>query len=152
MSLFISTYINKIDKKGRVSVPASFRAALSNQPFQGIIIFPSSKHQSLEGFGWDTMEKISSRLDELDMFSQQQDDLATSIFGESVQLPFDGDGRVILPPQLSSYADITNKVAFVGLGKKFQIWNPEKLEQRKKEAKSNIEKKSITLPKGGQNG
>ncbi len=150
MSLFISTYINKIDKKGRVSVPASFRAALSNQSFQGIIIFPSNRYQSLEGFGWDTMEKISSRLDNLDMFSQEQDDLATSIFGESVQLPFDGDGRVILPPQLSSYAGIIDKVAFVGLGKKFQIWNPEKLEERKKKAKSNIEKKSITLPNGGR--
>jgi MraZ protein len=149
MALFLSTYINKIDRKGRVSVPAPFRAALSDQTFQGIVLFRSHSHVCLEGFGWATMEEIGGRLDKFALFSDEQDDLATTIFGEAVQLPFDGEGRVVLPQDLVSFAGIGESAAFVGMGRKFQIWSPEAYEKRRGSARDSVKKKGLTLPAGG---
>lgn len=147
MALFLSTFVNKMDGKGRVSVPATFRMALAGQEFQGVVLFRSHGHKCLEGFGWDTMAEMCDRLDHYAMFSAEQDDLATVIFGESVQLAFDGDGRIVLPRELALYAGIGEQAAFVGLGNKFQVWDPETFEARRKAARSNIHTRHLTLPK-----
>lgn len=146
MALFLSTYTNKVDKKGRVSVPASFRSALSDQLHNGVVVFSSSQHVCLEGFDWAKMDEISERMDHYDLFSDDQDDLATTIFGESVQLFVDGDGRVTLPSELMRAARITNKATFVGLGRKFQIWSPELFEERKSQARGAVQDKKLTVP------
>ncbi len=148
MSLFLSTYVNKIDKKNRVSIPASFRAALTNQNFQGIVLFPSTKYPALEGFSMERMQELSQRLDNFDLFSDTQDDLAASIFGSSVPLSFDETGRVMLSKELAEHANITETALFVGMGVKFQIWNPEAFEKRRVEAMSNVQKNKLTVPKG----
>lgn len=149
MALFLSTHTNKVDRKGRVSVPAPFRAELADQSFQGIVLFRSNVHPALEGFAWSYMQELSARLDEFDLFSAEQDDLATSVFGDAVQLPFDGDGRVILPEELVKFAGIEEQVSFVGLGKKFQLWNPAAFNKRRDQARGNVQEKGMTIPKGG---
>ncbi len=149
MALFLSTHINKVDKKGRVSVPAQFRAELINEQFQGIVLFRSHAHPALEGFAWSYMQEISRRLENFDLFSPAQDDLATTVFGESVQLAFDGDGRVVLPQDLMDFAGLSDRASFVGLGNKFQIWDADALEKRRIEARANVKSKGLTLPKGG---
>jgi len=149
MALFLSTYINKVDRKGRVSVPAPFRAALASQAFQGVVLLRAHAHPCLEGFGGDTMEELGRRLDDLDFFSAAQDDLATAIFGEAVQLPFDGEGRVVLPLTLTEFAGIGEQVAFVGMGRKFQLWQPERFEQRRDRARAAVQEQGLTLPKVG---
>lgn len=147
MALFLSTYVNKVDKKGRVSVPAQFRAALASESYQGIVIFRSNHHAALEGFPMSYMEEVGRRLDHFDLFSDSQDDLATAVFGDSVQLPFDGDGRVVLPAELMDFAAINDNAAFVGLGRKFQIWNPKTFKQRREDARKMVKAQNLTLPK-----
>ena len=147
MALFLSTYVNKVDRKGRVSVPAPFRSALSDQAFQGIVLFRSHAHQCLEGFGYAARKEISARLDHYDLFSAAQDDMATAIFGEAVQLPFDGDGRIVLPADLLDFSAIEEQAAFVGLGRKFQIWSPALFESRRTQARDSVKEKGLTLPK-----
>lgn len=149
MSLFVSTFVNRIDKKGRVSVPASFRSALA-QP--ALVLFASSQHQALEGVSLGFMDEIAGRLEHYDLFSGEQDDVAMSVFGDSVQLSVDGDGRIILPEGLITLAGLVDHCAFVGLGKKFQIWAPEKLAERKKQARANMAEQKLTLPKAGDVG
>ncbi len=147
MALFLSTFTNKVDKKGRVSVPAPFRSALAEQLHHGIVLFVSNQHSCLEGFDWAKMDEIGDRMDHYDLFSDDQDDLATSIFGESVQLFFDSEGRVTLPKDLCDAARISSKVTFVGLGRKFQLWNPEMFERRKTQARSSVQDRKLTIPK-----
>lgn len=149
MALFLSTYTNKVDKKGRVSVPAPFRAALADQLVNGIILFSSNQHICLEGFDWAKMDEISERMDHYDLFSDDQDDLATTIFGESVQLLFDGDGRVTLPVELMDVARIVDRAVFVGLGRKFQIWSPDLFEERKTQARGAVQDRRLTVPQKG---
>ena len=69
MTLFLSTHINKVDKKGRVSVPAQFRAELAAETFQGVVLFRSNVHPALEGFAWSHMQEIANRLDNFDIYS-----------------------------------------------------------------------------------
>ena len=152
MPLFLSTYSNKVDKKGRISVPAPFRATLVGQAFQGVVLFKATGHQCLEGFDFGTMEELSARLDHFDLFSNQQDDLATAIFGEAVQCPFDSEGRVGVPQALLDFAGITEGATFVGLGRKFQIWDTVAFEARRSAARENVIREGLTLPrldKGG---
>lgn len=155
MPLFLSTHINKVDKKGRVSVPSGFRAALSEQSFNGVVLFRSNNHVCLEGFAYSYMQALSDRIDNFDLFSSEQDDLATAIFADSIQLPLDSDGRIIIPQNFVEFASIEESAAFVGLGQKFQIWNPDALEKRRDDARKTVTKKNLTVPKGdgsGKNG
>ncbi|MFA7276467.1 MAG: division/cell wall cluster transcriptional repressor MraZ [Pseudobdellovibrionaceae bacterium] len=146
MPLFLSTYANKVDKKGRVSVPAPFRAALAAQNFQGVVLFRATAHPCLEGFDFAAMEELSSRLDHFDLFSNQQDDLATAIFAEALQCPFDSEGRIGLAQNLLDYAGLDEAAVFVGLGRKFQIWNPAEFDKRREKARANVVKEGLTLP------
>lgn len=151
MGLFLGTHINKVDKKGRVSVPSQFRLALADQGFPGIILYPSLVHEGVaEGCGMAFLEKIANAsATQLDVFSDEQDDLATIIYGSSVQLPWDGEGRVVLPEQMIGHVGITEQVAFVGMGGRFQLWLPEAHAAHGAQAKARLRenKPKLTLQK-----
>ena len=124
MSLFLSTFTNKIDKKGRVSVPASFRNALVGQEFHGIIAYGSFINPCIEACGYDRIAKLSANIETLDPFSEERDAFATTILGGSSQISFDGDGRVVLPESLIADAGLKDQALFVGKGETFEIWEP----------------------------
>lgn len=145
MALFLSTFVNKLDKKGRVSVPASFRLVLSNQTFQGIVAFRSYKWPTIEAMGIDRMQKISDSVDQLDLFSEAQEDLTATIFADAHMLALDGDGRIIMPQVLLDHAQIKENVAFVGRGATFQIWDPQSFEIHQKDARKRVQDKQATL-------
>ena len=135
--MFLSTYENKIDKKGRVSVPASFRSHLSSLGYNGVVCYPSFNNQSIEAWPQDRVEKISDAIDALNPFEEKKDYFATSVLSESVNLQFDSEGRISLTEKLLKHAKIKNSILFVGQGKTFQIWEPAafekfRLESRKK--------------------
>ena len=138
--MFLSTYENKLDKKGRVSVPASFRNYLSNVGYNGIICFPSFNNQSIEAWPQDRIEKISNAIDSLNPFEDKKDYFATSILSESINLQFDSEGRILITEKLLRHAKIKNSVLFVGQGNTFQIWEPTNFEKFRVTArkKSNI--------------
>ena len=122
--MFLSTFENKIDKKGRVSVPASFRLYLSNLGYNGVICYPSFNNNCIEAWPQDRIEKISNAIDSLNPFEDKKDYFATSILSESINLKFDSEGRVLITEKLLKHAKIKNSMLFVGQGKTFQIWEP----------------------------
>ena len=129
--MFLSSYENKIDKKGRVSVPATFRSHLSALGYNGFISYPSFNHSALEACSQDRIEKLSSTIDSLNPFEEKRDYFATSILSESENLQFDTEGRISLSLKLLNHTKIKNTVLFVGLGKTFQIWQPSNFEKFK---------------------
>ena len=133
--MFLSTYENKLDKKGRVSVPASFRSHLSNLGYNGVVCFPSFNNQSIEAWPQDRIEKISNSIDSLNPFEEKRDYFATSVLSESINLQFDSEGRISLTQKLLKHAIIRNNMIFVGQGKTFQIWEPTIFEKFKVNAK-----------------
>ena len=143
--MFLSTYENKLDKKGRVSVPASFRSYLSNLGYNGVICYPSFNNQSIEAWPQDRIEKISNTIDSLNPFEEKRDFFATSILSESINLHFDSEGRISLTQKLLQHAKIKSSMIFVGQGKTFQIWEPTAFEKFKTNArkKSNLNRASL---------
>ena len=123
---FISTVEGTLDAKGRVCIPASWRKLLDAQGTGGVYICPTLEGGSLDGFGQTLMDSECERLDGMDaLLSSLHDDLATHITAESVLLPVDENGRIRLPENFIKAAGLKDKVVFVGLGRKFQIWEPE---------------------------
>ena len=129
--MFLSSYENNIDKKGRVSVPASFRSYLITMGYNGFISYPSFNHTALEACSQDRIEKLSDSIDLLNPFEEKRDYFATSVMSESVSLQFDTEGRVSFTEKLLDHAKIKNNILFVGLGKTFQIWEPKIFEKFK---------------------
>jgi MraZ protein len=123
MALFLSTYVNKVDRKGRVSVPAPFRAVLAAQPFAGIVAYRSFLGPVIEASGIDRMTKFSEELESLDEDSERYQFIG-AILADTRQLQFDSEGRIMLPPDLAEFAGITEEAAFVGQGKFFHIREP----------------------------
>tara|TARA_B100000686_G_scaffold18813_1_gene17348 strand:+ start:110 stop:565 length:456 start_codon:yes stop_codon:yes gene_type:complete len=143
--MFLSIYENKLDKKGRVSVPASFRSYLSNLGYNGVVCFPSFNNHSIEAWSQDRIEKISNAIDSLNPFEEKKDYFSTSILSESTNLQFDSEGRILLTQKLLKHAKIRNSMLFVGQGKTFQIWEPTAFEKFRVTAKrkSNIHRASL---------
>ena len=143
--MFLSTYENRLDKKGRVSVPASFRSYLSNLGYNGVICYPSFNNQSIEAWPQDRIEKISNAIDSLNPFEEKRDFFATSILSESINLQFDSEGRISLTSKLLKHAKIRSSMIFVGQGKTFQIWEPTIFEKFKVNArkKANLNRASL---------
>ena len=142
MALFLSTYINRIDKKGRVSVPSTFRNVLEQNGLRGMICYPSPTLESIEGCTANRMQKISDAIESAGPFNDDRSAFSSSIFADSHQIHFDQEGRVIIPNELIAFAGIADQVSFVGMGETFQMWNPSTYEDYKKD-KSNSAKNNL---------
>ena len=145
MSVYFGTFENKVDRKGRVSVPAPFRQILATSAFQGLIAFRYHTPNAVEACSLEFMERLDQSVSDFELFSEQHDDLAFNIFAESHQLPLDGEGRVILPAPLLEITGIEDRAAFVGKGPTFQIWEPGALAARKAEARQRAPNLTLRL-------
>ena len=146
VELFLSTYVNKVDRKGRVSVPATFRSTLAtNREPNLVIAFPSLRGPAIECTGSDRIREMQDRIEGLEQFSEEYENL-TQIFADSHQLSMDGEGRVILPERLKQHAQITDDVAFVGLGAMFQLWDPVRYEEHSAAVRERSRRQRTTLP------
>lgn len=131
---FVSTVVNKLDAKGRVSVPAPFRQILAQQNLRGLYCFPSFVGPALEAFGETLLEEFQKRLGDVDpLFSEDYDAQAQAVVGETQFLNFDDEGRVRLPDEFIAHAGIKDRVSFVGMIQKFQLWDPERFEPVRRE-------------------
>jgi len=153
MDLFVSTFVNKIDKKGRVSLPSIFRTVLPKDHKNEIILLKSLRRKAIEGLSVLRVNEIASRINNLDFFSDEHDDFTTSIFSEMLPTTLDKEGRFLLPDNLKEFASIKNEVAFIGQGYFFQIVNPKTaLElQEKSRNRLNLNKKTLSKILSGRN-
>ena len=105
-------------------MPATFRSYLNSMGYNGFISYPSFNHAALEACSQDRIEKLSNTIDSLNPFEEKRDFFATSVLSESINLQFDGEGRMSISLKLLKHAKIKNSMIFVGQGKTFQIWEP----------------------------
>ena len=138
MDQFVSSFTNRIDAKGRVSVPAPFSSVLAKDGLEGIYCYPSLDAPALDAGGQRLVHKINSLVEDLAPYSDERDQLATALFGTSEILSIDQDGRTILPERLRQHAGITSHITFVGLGEKFQLWEPKRFEEHLAKARDKV--------------
>ena len=125
MSHFLGTHLNRLDAKGRTSVPAPFRAALrTGTDPAALVLRPSHMHPCIEAWPAAEFDRLAAPLDRLEIFSPAQDDLQTALYADAHRVEPDKEGRIFLPDSLVRHAGLTDAVSFMGLGRIFQIWEP----------------------------
>lgn len=146
MPLLVGQHTNRIDRKGRVSVPKPFRDFyVAKGGFPGIYVYPSPKVAAVEGCDEGFMTRMAASLEDLRLFSDEQDDLAAVILESAHALPFDPEGRIVLPEPLIVHAGLEAEATFVGRGNQFQIWNPSTYKARHAEAFKRVRERGATL-------
>jgi MraZ protein len=152
---FLGSHLNRLDAKGRVSVPASFRGALksldANQEGSvSMILRPSHNYPCIEAWPKPFFDRLAQSLDRYELFSREYDDLAAAIYGEAYPTDSDKEGRIILNEMLLAHAELTDNCIFMGTGPTFQIWEPAAARRRAAEARQNVNARGLTLPGNAQ--
>ena len=138
MDRFVSNLTLRLDSKGRVSIPASFRSVLARDGFAGLYCYPALDRPAIDAGGNALMKEIESLIARYAPFSEEREQLALALYGTSETLKIDGEGRVSLSENLKQHAGIMDQVAFIGLGHKFQIWEPGRFQNELAEATEKV--------------
>ena len=126
MDRFVSNTTLRLDAKGRVSIPAPFRSVLTRDGFAGLYCYPALDQPAIDAGGQALLAEIEALVARFPPFSGEREEFLVALYGRSETVTIDTEGRVVLPEELKSHAGITDAVAFVGLGHKFQIWEPQR--------------------------
>lgn len=150
MIQFLGTHQNRLDAKGRVSVPAPFRTALragveGDGPVT-LVLRPSHKHPCIEGWPVPGFAALTAGLAKLAQFSDAHDDLSAALYADAYPVEADKEGRIALHDELVEHAGLSGQVAFMGVGDIFQIWDPAAARKRRDEARSVARLQGLSLP------
>jgi MraZ protein len=153
MPLFIGTHQNKLDAKGRVSIPAQFRSVLKRNSHAGeaalvatVYLRPSHQHPCIEGWtelGFEALSEPVAR--DYSLFSPEHEDFVMALFGDACALETDKEGRIMLPDSMIAHAAISDAVTFIGTRSNFQIWEPAAGARRLAEAREKARASGFTL-------
>jgi len=124
MNRFVGNYTMRLDAKGRVSIPAPFRSVLARDGFDGLYCYPTLDRTAIDAGGNALLGEIEKLIERYAPYSEEREELLVALYGTSETIKIDGEGRVVLTDGLRTHASITDAVAFVGLGHKFQLWEP----------------------------
>jgi transcriptional regulator MraZ len=142
--LFVFNYTNKIDRKGRVSVPAQFRQILAAKGSDMVVLYPHQKYGAIQGSGMDWLMDYHARVDQM---PEDEDRYALeSLFAQVHQLGPDAEGRIILPENLIEIADIKESVLFAGKGDKFELWDPARFAAHNAAMLARVKERNLAPP------
>ncbi|MBV9537320.1 MAG: division/cell wall cluster transcriptional repressor MraZ [Acidisphaera sp.] len=151
--MFLGTHQNRLDAKGRVSIPAPFRSVLRQGQGQGqgpgaasLVLRPSHNYACVEGWPEAEFAALAAPLARLDLFSKEHDALATALYADAYPVEADREGRIVLPDRLRLHANLEEAVVFMGLGRTFQIWEPAAAERWRAELRQRANAAGMTLP------
>jgi MraZ protein len=138
MDPFVANFTLRLDSKGRVSIPGPFRSVLTRDGLEGLYCYPALDRPAIDAGGNALMAEIEALIGRYAPFSDQREQFALALYGTSETMKIDGEGRVVLSENLKRHAGITETVAFVGLGNKFQIWEPGRFNSELAEATQKV--------------
>ena len=148
MTVFLSSYVNGVDKKGRVSVPAAFRAALATHSRQQVVVYAAPDNNYLMAWGYDDFLQFAEKIKRMPALSPQRQRLARTLLAAARPLGFDDTGRILLPENFLKHGKISEKAMFAGQGEYFTIWQPEYYEDVQKADLAHYEEDLEALSSG----
>jgi len=134
--LFLSTFENKIDAKGRISIPAPFRNALARSN-GGLVLYPNMLKPFIEGCDTNRMAQYAEAADQLDQSSEDAE-AYFAMMASAREMRIDSDGRIMLTEELIACAGLTDDALFAGRGKAFEIWQPERYREHNQTIKTRV--------------
>ena len=125
--------LHKVDSKGRVSIPASFRRVLETsdpnwQPGGNpelVIVYGDHRRNYLECYTMEAIDEVDAKIDALPRGSMQRKMLQRLFHGQSFPTTVDETGRLVLPAKLRAKIALEDEAFFIAAGDTFQIWKPE---------------------------
>jgi MraZ protein len=138
MDRFVSNYTSRIDAKGRVSIPATFRAALARDGHDGLYCYPALDRPAIDAGGNGLLAEIDALVEGFSPYSEQREEFSAALYATSEILKIDGEGRIVLSEPLKAHAHIADAVTFAGVGRKFRIWEPERFRAELAEATEKV--------------
>jgi MraZ protein len=135
---FVSHFVSRLDAKGRVSIPAPFRSVLMRDGFDGLYVHPSLHAAALDCGGNALLKEIDTLLEMHPPYSVEREVFSTALIGTSEILKIDPEGRISLSEAAKTHTGISADIVFVGLGHKFQIWEPSRFRSHLEEAKTRL--------------
>jgi len=126
--LFLSHFSKTLDAKGRLSLPAPFRAALGQE--EAIFVHPSLDAPALDCGGGRMLGAIQALLETMPAYSREREDVSLALLGTGEMLRPDPEGRLYLSERLKAAIGLSRQAVFVGQGEKFQIWAAEAFAER----------------------
>jgi MraZ protein len=145
MDRFLSSAVNRIDAKGRVSVPAHFRSVLAKRGYTELYALRGLDQPVLDVGGMDLLDRYEQRIASEDPFLQTADDMSYFIHGDGAFLKLDQDGRITVTDFIRDHTGITTEVAFVGRGTFFQMWEPSRLEKHARQVRERLLKLRVSV-------
>lgn len=149
MALFAGTYENKVDKKGRVSLPAPFRAQLPEGGERLVYVYRSPNLPALEACDPAFMERLAESMEQFDMFSDEEAEMGAVILADARPLSLDSEGRIMIPAEYMEFANISASVAFAGYGRRFHLWEPARLQAHTAESRTRVKGQTFRLKPAG---
>ena len=125
MSRFLSSATNRIDSKGRVSVPAVFRSVLAQRNIQELYCFQDFVFPAISVGGPDLLERFERQIAAEDPFSPVANEMSLLIHGGGVFMKLDAEGRLMVTDFMRDFTGISDEVTFVGRADHFQLWQPQ---------------------------
>jgi len=138
MDRFLSSAVNRIDAKGRVSVPAHFRAVVQQRGYSELYALRCLDIPAMDVGGLDLLDRYEQRIAQEDPFLQTADDMSFFCHGDGTFLKLDQDGRITMTDFIREHTGISAEVAFVGRGNFFQMWEPGRLRAYGAEARTRL--------------
>jgi MraZ protein len=129
--LFRGSFQHLIDQKGRVSIPAPFRELiqLSGRSDLWLTHCPLSPPRAIEAYPVNAWQILEEKIMKLNRFDPTVFKLENFLLGSAHRCEIDGQGRILVPPALRQWAELTKEVMFVGASDKFRIWDLKAWEQ-----------------------
>ena len=152
MNRFLSSAVNRIDAKGRVSVPAHFRTVVQQRGYSELYAIRQLDVPALDVGGLDLLDRYEERMKLEDPFLQAADDMSFFVHGDGAFLKLDQDGRITVTDFIREHTGISSEVAFVGRGNFFQIWEPGKLNAYGAEVRARLSRLRQGMKPRGQTG
>jgi MraZ protein len=138
MNRFLSSATNKIDAKGRVSVPSAFRNVLASEGIEELYCFQDFHYPAINIGGPELLARLERRLGDLDPFAPEANRMSLLIHGGGVFMKLDSEGRLMVTDFIRSFTGIEGEVAFVGRADYFQLWRPEAFSDAQKSAREEL--------------
>lgn len=123
-----AAYLN-LDAKGRLAVPAKQRERLLAAGGASLVL-TVDRARCLLLFPAPAWEVVERDFSELPAFDDTALDLRRLYLGNAEDVEMDSQGRILLPQHLRAFASLDKRVAFVGLGVKFEIWDEQRWRDR----------------------
>ena len=149
MTQFRGKFTQKLDKKARVSVPASFRARLAGE---GLVLRRSTRHPCVEAWPASRFDDTVRSTGPLDELSEEDDFLAYAMFADVVDAAPDPEGRIVLPEELMAHAGLDEGVTFLGRLTHFELWEPAAAETQIEAARARLAARAQSRAQAGNPG